>query len=114
MVAEALYQHVFGVANPSGSLVDTGRLPPGWADEYRRLLERAEAEWLDEPMWPRCLAAAMYYVVTHLDVRYRAWCSFEGGGRRNEETERQLAAVSAPTRIFFAKAFAHPPKERLA
>jgi hypothetical protein len=104
-VAEALYQHVLGAGDPSGTLVESGTFPPGWVEEYRRLLQLAESEWLAKPLWPKCMAAAMYYVVTHLVVRYRAWCSFEGGGRRNEETERALAAADAPTRLFFAQAF---------
>jgi hypothetical protein len=51
------------------------------------------------------LAGALYFVATHLEVRYKAWCAMQGGGHRNEETERQLAAATAPTRIFLARAF---------
>ncbi len=104
-VAEALYQHVLGTGDPSGCLVDAGTFPAGWADEYRRLLGLAKVEWLEERLWPRCLAVALYYVVTHLEVRYQAWCATKGGERRNEDTEHDIAAVAGPTRIFFAHGF---------
>ena len=104
-VAEALYQHVLGTGDPSVQLVEHGELPPGWAQEYRRLLTLAEAEWLAQQLWPRRLIAAMHYALLYLDIRYAAWRSFGGGGRRNEETERELASVTAPTRIFFAQSF---------
>lgn len=103
-MANALFEHVLGAGDPSQQLVDHGRLPDGWADEYRRLLAVAEAEWLEESFWPRPMVVALYYALTHLDVRYAAWRSFEGG-RRDEATEQELATVTGPTRIFFAKAF---------
>jgi hypothetical protein len=104
-VAEALYQHVLGAGDPSGSLADSGTFPPAWVQEYRRLLALAEGEWLAEPLWPQRMAVALYHVATHLDVRYRAWCSLGGGARRNEETEGELAAACAATHLFFARGF---------
>ena len=94
-VADSLYNHVFGPGDPNSCLVDKGKLPEGWAEEYRRLLRLAEQEWLGEPLWPRALVTAIYWALTHLDVRYRAWQSIEGGGRRDEQTERDLASVCA-------------------
>jgi hypothetical protein len=40
---------------------------------------------------------------SHLRLRYSAWQGFSGG-RRDEDTERQLALVEAPTLIFFDRA----------
>jgi hypothetical protein len=110
-VAEAIYQHVLGTGDPSSQLAERGELPPGWAQEYRRLLALARAEWLAQPLWPRCLVAAMHYALLYLDIRYAAWRSSGGGGHRNEETERELASVTAPTRIFFAQTFSSDSKE---
>ena len=104
-VAEAMYQHVLGTGDPSLRPLEEGKLPLGWAPEYRRLLQVAEAEWLSQPVWPRRLVAAMHYVLIYLDIRYSAWRSLGGGERRNEETERELVTVTAPTRIFFARSF---------
>jgi hypothetical protein len=104
-VADALAQHVLGPGDPSGQLIEEGKFPPGWAEEYRRLLRLAELEWLGEPLWPRSLVAAMHYTLIYLDVRYSAWRSHGGGGHRNEVTERDLARVTGPTRLFFARAF---------
>jgi len=110
-VAEAIYQHVLGTGDPSASLVERGEFPAGWAQEYRRLLALAGAEYLAQPLWPRCLVTAMHYARLYLEVRYAAWQGFEGGGRRNEETERELASVMAPTRIFFAQSFSVDSKQ---
>jgi hypothetical protein len=102
-IADALYEHVFGAADPTRRLVEEGKLPDGWAEEYRRLLALAEHEWLGEPLWPRSLVTAIYWALTHLDIRYRAWQSFEGGGRRDDVTERELASICGPTRLFFVR-----------
>ena len=107
--ADALAGHVFGPGDPSASLVESGRFPPGWADEYRRLLARVAEEWADAPAWPRHMVGALHFALTHLRVRYSAWQGFEGDGRRDEQTERELSWVEAPTRIMFARAF--PPQE---
>ena len=104
-VAEAMYQHVLGVGDPSDHLLEHGELPQGWAAEYRRLLGIAEVEWLPQPNWPRRLVAAMHYALLYLDVRYSAWRSFSGGAKRDENTERELASVRASTRLFFAQSF---------
>jgi hypothetical protein len=102
--ANALFEHVLGAGDPSQQLLDHGRLPDGWVEQYRQLLATAEAEWVDETMWPRPMVVALYYALTHLDVRYAAWRAFQGG-RRDEATERELASVTGPTRLFFARAF---------
>jgi diguanylate cyclase len=85
--------------------LEEGKLPPGWAEEYRRLLEQAEAEWLAKPLWPRTMVAAMHYALLYLELRYRSWRCHGTGGHRNEDTERELALVTGPTRISFARSF---------
>jgi hypothetical protein len=35
----------------------------------------------------------------------RALCTLRADGRRNAETEREIAAATAPTRVFFAQRF---------
>ena len=70
-IAAALHKHVFGPDDPSDMLVDAGRFPMGWVKEYRRLLRLVEVEWLSEPLWPRDLVVALYYVATHLELRYK-------------------------------------------
>ena len=107
--ADALTRHVFGSGDASASLLDSGRFPPGWVEEYRRLLEAVAQEWGTAPVWPRHLVGALHYALTHLRVRYSAWQGLAGGGRRDEEAERELARVEGPTRLFFAQAF--PPQE---
>jgi hypothetical protein len=107
--SDALTRHVFGPADPSVSLLEAGRFPPGWVEEYRRLLAVVAEEWAAAPAWPRHMVGALHYALTHLRVRYSARQRFEGGGRRDEETERELSRVEAPTRIVFARAF--PPEE---
>jgi hypothetical protein len=102
--ADALTHHVFGPADPSPSLVETGRFPPGWVEEYRRLLAVVAEEWAQAPDWPRHLVGALHYALTHLRVRYLAWQGL-GGGCPEECTERALSQVEAPTRILFARAF---------
>jgi len=59
-------------------LVDAGTFPAGGAVEYPRLPGLAEAEWLAERLLPRCLAVVLHFVVTHLEVRYRDWCTIQG------------------------------------
>lgn len=56
--ADALTKHVFGPSDPSVSLLDTGRFPPGWVDEYRRLLAVVAEEWGTAPNWPRPMVGA--------------------------------------------------------
>lgn len=107
--AEALTRHVFGPSDPSVSLLDSGRFPPGWVEKYRHILETVAKEWAVAPVWPRHMVGALHYALTHLRVRYSAWQGFGSGGRRDEETERELSRVEAPTRILFAQAF--PPQE---
>jgi hypothetical protein len=106
--ADALTQHVFGPSDPSAALVDSGRFPPGWVEEYRRRLDRVAAEWADAPTWPRYMVGALHYALTHLRVRYSAWQAFDRNGRRDEGTEQDLCRVEAPTRILLARAF--PPQ----
>jgi hypothetical protein len=103
--ADALTRHVFGPADPSVPLLESGRFPPGWVEEYRHLLEAVAEECAAAPAWPRHMVGALHYALTHLRVRYTAWQQFGDGGRRNEETERELSRVEAPTRLFFARAF---------
>jgi hypothetical protein len=62
--ADALAGHVFGHEDPSASLVENGRFPPGWVEEYRRLLHVAEEEWARAPVWPRHLVGALHYALT--------------------------------------------------
>jgi hypothetical protein len=103
--ADALTRHVFGPGDPSVSLLDIGRFPPGWVEEYRLLLGAAAEEWAAAPVWPRHMVGALHFALTHLRVRYSAWQGFGGGGRRDEDTERELCRVEAPTLLFFARAF---------
>ena len=103
--ADALAQHVLGLGDPSVTLLNTGKFPAGWVVEYRRLLERAAEEWAEDPLWPRYMVGALHFALTHLRVRYSAWQLLDGGGRRDEDTERELSQVEAPTRLFFARAF---------
>jgi hypothetical protein len=102
--ADTLTRHVFGPGDPSVSLLEAGRFPAGWVEEYRRLLELVAEEWAAAPAWPRHMVGALHYALTHLRVRYAAWQSF-AEGRRDEDTERELSRVEAPTRILFARAF---------
>ena len=102
-VADALYEHVLGAGDPTGRLVEEGKLPDGWAEEYGRLLALAEHEWLGRPLWTRTLVTAIYWALTHLDIRYRAWQNAESGGKRDEVTERELASICGPTRFFFIR-----------
>jgi hypothetical protein len=106
--ADAITRHVFGPGDPSVSLLESGRFPPGWVEEYRHLLELVAEEWAAAPAWPRHMVGALHYALTHLRVRYNAWQSF-AGGRQYEDTERELSRIEAPTLILFARAF--PPQE---
>lgn len=103
VVADALTQHVFGPSDPSAALVESGRFPPGWVDEYRQRLDRVVAEWAEAPTWPRYMVGALHYALTHLRTRYLAWQAFNG--RRDEGTEQDLCRVEGLTRILFARAF---------
>jgi hypothetical protein len=103
--ADALTRHVFGPGDPSVSLLGNGRFPPGWVEEYRRLLAAVAAEWAAAPSWPRHMVGALHYALTHLRVRYSAWRCSGDGSQRDEDTERELSRVEAPTRLLFARAF---------
>ena len=102
-VHDALFELVFGAGDPTEHLVDHGKLPDGWAEEYTRLLGLAEHEWSKKPLWPRSLATAIYWVSTHLEVRYLAWQASGGAMQRNEQTERELASVCFHSRVFFVQ-----------
>jgi hypothetical protein len=41
----------------------------------------------------------------------RALCTLRADGRPNAETERDIAAATAPTRIFFAQGFSLAPRD---
>jgi hypothetical protein len=108
--ADALTRHVFGPSDPSVTLLESGRFPPGWVEEYRRLLTVVAKELGQAPVWSRHMVGALHYALTHLRVRYSSWQRIKGSIRRNEDTERELSRVEAATRILFARAF--PPQDQ--
>jgi len=95
-VAEGFVRHVFGPADPSVSLLEYGRFPSGWVEEYRRLLKSLTESVASAPMWPRPMVSALHYALTHLRTRYCAWQKLDSD-RRNDQTELDLSRVEAPT-----------------
>jgi hypothetical protein len=98
-IAKAMFAHVFGPNGPWRPLLEEGHFPEGWVAEYQRLLNVARDEWHTEALWPRELVAAIHVTSFYLNIRYDAWRAF-GGGRRNWETERDLAALRTPSELF--------------
>ena len=97
-IPNELQAHVFGAADPTGYLVETGTLPEGWAAKYRDLVEIARSEWGNEPMWPREIVAAIHFASFYLPLRYDVWRG--DAGTRNEHTERELSGLRTPSEIF--------------
>jgi hypothetical protein len=97
LIVDRLGDHVFGGNGPTQSLLNDGRLPDGWANEYLDLLRIAAEQWQHRPMWPRELVAAINFASCYLNLRYDAWCVTND---RNENTERELASLRSPSELF--------------
>ncbi len=65
-------------------------------------MEVAHNEWHAEMLWPRELVAAIHVASFYFGIRYDAWRAF-GGGRRNEQTERELASLRTPSELFLIR-----------
>lgn len=97
LTVDRLRDHVFGENGPTQSLLNDGRLPDRWANDYLDLLRIATEHWQHQPMWPRELVAAIHFTSWYLNLRYDAWCATND---RNENTERELASLRSPSELF--------------
>lgn len=97
-IAEQLHEHVFGLQDPTGMLVDSGTFPDEWVQQCLDLLQIAAAEWRDQPLWPRKLVTAVHFASWYLDLRYEVWR--RSTGKRHEMTERDLASIRSPSEVF--------------
>ncbi len=102
VVVEQLFEHCLGVADPSHSLVNSGRFPDGWVERYLALLEEATRRWKDQPSWPRELVAAIHFASWYLGIRYEAWRGFKKSS--NTATADQLATIRTPSEFFLLAA----------
>lgn len=109
-IAEQLHDQVFGSRDPTGMLIDQGRLPDGWVTQYLDHLRIATAKWGDQPLWPRKLVAAVHFASRYLNLRYDVWRQSTGG--RHESTERDLASIRSPSEIFLMRGSTDPKNGR--
>jgi hypothetical protein len=99
VIVHRLREHVLGENGPTQSLLDEGRLPVGWAEEYLKLLRIATERWQHQPLWPRELVAAIHFASWYLPLRYDVWRALHNRSR-NETTERELASLRSPSELF--------------
>jgi hypothetical protein len=99
-IADKIADHVLE-PGPTSELINTGQFPIGWSAEYLRLLRIASDEWAEKPAWPRQLVAAVHFASWYLNLRYDYWC--QTSGRRNLQTEKELASLRSPSEIFIMR-----------
>src|SRR5688572_14172459 len=97
-VETRLAAHVFGDGSPCRAILERGKFPNGWTDEYLRLLRIASDEWRDKALWPQNLVSAVHFASWYLPLRYEVWSKSEG--RRDDNTEKKLASLRSPSEIF--------------
>jgi hypothetical protein len=97
-IEDQLAAHVFGTGSPCGFLLGRGELPAGWSTEYLRLLRIAADQWRNQSLWPQILVSSIHFASWYLPLRYEVWSKAEG--RRNADTERELASLRSPSEIF--------------
>lgn len=94
------------VDDANTSIVDTGRLPDGWFEQYQSTLGKI-ANMYDGATWPKNVFAPLHYVSTHLCLRYNAR---KGSvAVRIAETESTLGRVHLETDVFFWTAVTRVP-----
>src|ERR1043166_3056514 len=94
-IESRIYEHVLGEGQPSNLLWTTGVLSNEWTDEYLRLLKEAGERCEGQDYLPRKLVAAVHVASWYLNLRYDAWRSEKG--KRNEQTEVNLARLRTPS-----------------
>jgi hypothetical protein len=94
----ALASHCLGPGSPASTLLETGEIDPLWVTRYQDLLRQVSALWRAAPLWPREVVTAIHFSSFYLDLRYEAWCAFDG--RRNAGTEGRLATIRITGEVF--------------
>jgi hypothetical protein len=95
-IESRIYEHVLGGGQSHMSLLSTGVLSDEWTNAYLELLEEAVKKCEGQPSLPRDIVAAVHFASWYLNIRYDAWRSLKDG-RRNEQTERNLARLRTPS-----------------
>lgn len=99
IIVDRLREHVLGEKGPTCSLINEGRLPVGWMEEYLELLRIATKQWQHQRLWPRELVTAIHFASWYLHLRYDAWRALHNRNR-NETTERELGSIRSHSELF--------------
>ncbi len=94
------------IYDANSSLVDTGRFPDSWFEQYQSTLGKI-ANIYDGASWPKDVFAALHYVSTHMCLRYNA--RKESVAARIAETESTLGRIHLETDVFFWTAVTRVP-----
>ena len=94
-IESRLYEHVLGSGSPQQALLNTGVLADDWTDTYLLLLHETVRLYDGQETLPREVVAAVHFASWYLNLRYDVWKGRPG--RRNEQTERNLAKIRRPS-----------------
>jgi hypothetical protein len=103
-IESRLYDHVLGKGLPHQELLQNGILSDDWTETYLRLLNEAVQKYEGQDSLPRDIVAPVHCASWYLNIRYDAWRGFEGG-RRNEQTERNLGRLRTPSEYLLLSGF---------
>lgn len=98
-LAVQLADLVLGSGHPDDIILETGRLPKGWAETYCSLLKEFADSQIQDAFLDRNVVHSTHYVSFHLGFRYRTWAV--SSGSQNPNTEASLGRLQYDSELFF-------------
>jgi len=97
MSTSDLYELVFS-SGVEQALLQTGRLPEPWTQEYLAEIQDARSTFDGALAWPKQVFQAFHYSSMHLPLRYDVWAS--SANTSNSDTEHLIAIIRFETEAY--------------
>jgi hypothetical protein len=98
-IAEAIFDLSVGSRCPYQTILDSGAMPAGWAEDYFSQLALVSKTWSKRSEIPMKVATAVHAASLYLAPRYQAWRNFHPGSSNNE-TDSAIARIRTRSELF--------------